>query len=126
MRKYTNNEIDAAKHVLNIYRQTFPSIDDIEDEVIVADIYRCKEILSSIDVSTDEIFNSNITKKESKAPWFLKGPKSQQFKLQLEECIKQGAYGEVNELREEISRMKNKYARERYTKIYEYVMSHQF
>ena len=31
MRKYTNNEIDAAKHVLNMYRQTFPSIDDIED-----------------------------------------------------------------------------------------------
>ena len=119
IRKYTNQEIEAARYTLNHYRATFPTLEDIEDEVIVNDILRCRQILSYANMLTEEI----VPEKKDNTPWFLKGPKSQNFKRQLEECLQQGAYSEIKELREEISRIKNKYAYERYIKIFNYVMS---
>lgn len=119
IKKYTDQEIEAARYVLNHYRATFPTLEDIEDEVIVNDILRCREILAYANMLVEEI----IPEKKDDTPWFLKGPKSQNFKRQLEDCIQQGAYGEIRELREEISRIKNKFAYKRYLNIFNYVIS---
>lgn len=119
IKKYTDQEIEAARYVLNHYRATFPTLEDIEDEVIVNDILRCREILAYANMLIEEI----IPEKKDDTPWFLKGPKSQNFKRQLEDCIQQGAYGEIRELREEISRIKNKFAYKRYLNIFNYVIS---
>lgn len=119
IKKYSDQEIEAAKYALKHYRTIFPTVEDIEDEVIIDDILRCQQILSYTNVLTEE----TISKKKNDVPWFLKGPKSQNFKEQLEECLQQGAYGEIQELHDEISRIKNKYAYERYIKIFNYVMS---
>ncbi len=118
VKRYTEQEIEAAQYVLGNYRATFPTLEDIEDEVIVNDILRCKQILSYTNMLTEEITPEN----KNNTPWFLKGPKSQNFKKQLEECLQQGAYEEIRELREEISRIKNKYAHERYIKIFNYII----
>ena len=119
IKKYTDQEIEAARYVLNHYRATFPTLEDIEDEVIVNDILRCRENLAYANMLIEEI----IPEKKDDTPWFLKGPKSQNFKRQLEDCIQQGAYGEIRELREEISRIKNKFAYKRYLNIFNYVIS---
>ena len=119
IKKYTDQEIEAARYVLNHYRATFPTLEGIEDEVIVNDILRCKKILSYAETLVEEI----VSEKKDDTPWFLKGPKSQNFKRQLEECLQQDAYGEIRELREEISRIKNKYAHERYIKIFNHVIN---
>ena len=119
IKKYTDQEVEAARYVLNHYRATFPTLEDIEDEVIVNDILRCREILAYANMLVEEI----IPEKKDDTPWFLKGPKSQNFKRQLEDCIQQGAYGEIRELREEISRIKNKFAYKRYLNIFNYVIS---
>ncbi len=119
IKKYTDQEIEAARYVLNHYRATFPTLEDIEDEVIVNDILRCREILTYANMLVEEI----IPEKKDNIPWFLKGPKSQNFKRQLEDCIQQGTYGEIRELREEISRIKNNFAYKRYLNIFNYVIS---
>jgi hypothetical protein len=117
---YTSQEIEAAKYALKHYRELFPSLEDIQDEVIIEDIYRCKRILATVKVAETTVI---VSQKSNDTPWFLKGPKSQNFKKQLEECIQQEAYGEINELYREIVNIKNKYAHERYMKIFEYVMN---
>lgn len=119
IKKYTDQETEAARYTLNHYRAIFPTLEDIEDEVIVNDILRCRQILSYANMLTEEI----IPEKKDNTLWFLKGPKSQNFKRQLEECLQQSAYGEIRELREEISRIKNKYVYERYIKIFNYVIN---
>ena len=118
VKKYTNQEIEAAQYTLNHYRVTFPTLEDIEDEVIVNDILRCREILGYTNILVEGI----VPEKEDDNPWFLKGPKSQNFKQQLEECFTQGSYEEIKELREEISRIKNKFAYRRYLNIFNYVV----
>ena len=118
VKKYINQEIEAAQYVLKHYRATFPTLEDIEDEVIVNDILRCREILAYVNMLVEEI----VPEKKDNTPWFLKGPKSQNFKQQLEECFRQGTYGEIKELREEISRIKNKFAYRRYLNIFNYVV----
>ena len=116
----SKEELLAAESCLANYHKTFPSFDDIEDDVIKADIERC---VSIIEKSKQENKPAPQPVKKQYVPWFLKGKKSQYFKWQLEQCLEQDDRDGINQLREEIGKMYNKYARQRYQAIFDYVMT---
>lgn len=115
----TQMEVEAARYTLKHYREIFPTFEDIEDEVIQNDIIRCRQILAQVAILKQPIIEKS---RSEELPWFMKGPKSEVFALQLKECLEQEAYGELQELRQEISKIKNPYAYKRYINIFNYVM----
>ncbi len=119
IKKYTDQEIEAARYTLKHYREIFPTFEDIEDEVIQNDIIRCKQILAWVEMLKTPITSQS---KVEVLPWFMKGPKSEAFATQVKECLRQEAYGELQELWQEISKIKNPYAYKRYINIFNYVM----
>lgn len=115
-----------AVYTLNQYRQQYPSLDDIEDEVVIDSIDKCFEIISKYKHS---LTKKSVAKQKKKdvstsdlAPWFLQGKKSLKFFEMILICRREELMYEIEEVRQEISEMKNSYARVRYTKIFEYAM----
>ena len=115
-----------AVYALNQYRQQYPSLDDIEDEVVIDSIDKCFEIISKYKCS---LTKKSVAKQKKKdvstsdlTPWFLQGKKSLKFFEMILICRREELGYEIEEVRQEISEMKNSYARVRYTKIFEYAM----
>ncbi len=115
-----------AVYTLNQYRQQYPSLGDIEDEVVIDSIDKCFEIISKYKQSLTKKNDAEQKKKDvSKSdltPWFLQGKKSLKFFEMILICRREELMYEIEEVRQEISEMKNSYARARYTKIFEYAM----
>lgn len=115
-----------AVYALNQYRQQYPSLDDIEDEVVIDSIDKCFEIISKYKCS---LTKKSVAKQKKKdvstsdlTPWFLQGKKSLKFFEMILICRREELGYEIEEVRQEISEMKNSYARVRYAKIFEYAM----
>ena len=60
--------------------------------------------------------SNNSEKTKDNRPWFLRGKASQKFYAMIIICREQELYYELNEIRDEILRMKNSYAKNRYSK----------
>lgn len=114
-------ELSAAKSCLANYRKTFPNFNDIEDDIIKSDIERCVSIIEKSKQESKQ--SAPQPAKQQYIPWFLKGEKSQYFKWQVEQCLQQDDRDGINQLREEIGKMYNKFAKRRYQAILDYVMS---
>ena len=116
----------VAIELLNKYRKIYPSLEDIEDEVIINDIERCYNIIALYKLKKENfVLNNkkiNDSVQQNVLPWFLKGKKSQEFYNQIIDCRKQEAYADLELLWQEIFLMKNKYAKNRYMNIYEYAI----
>lgn len=116
----------VAIELLNKYRKIYPSLEDIEDEVIINDIELCYNIIALYKLKKENfVLNNkkdNDSVQQNVLPWFLKGKKSQAFYNQIIDCRKQEAYADLELLWQEIFLMKNKYAKNRYMNIYEYAI----
>lgn len=128
----SKDEYDVAIDTLKRYREIYPDLGMIEDEVILRDIEIAQKIVSEYKYQKEKN-ESNTSKKTSKSsnnsektkdnrPWFLRGKASQKFYAMIIICREQELYYELNEIRDEILRMKNSYAKNRYSKIYNYAM----
>ena len=128
----SKDEYDVAVDTLKRYREIYPDLGMIEDEVILRDIEVAQKIVSEYKYQKEKN-ESDTSKKTSKSsnnsekikdnrPWFLRGKASQKFYAMIIICREQELYYELNEIREEILRMKNSYAKNRYSKIYNYAM----
>ncbi len=128
----SKDEYDVAVDTLKRYREIYPDLGMIEDEVILRDIEVAQKIVSEYKYQKEKN-ESDASKKTSKSsnnsekikdnrPWFLRGKASQKFYAMIIICREQELYYELNEIRDEILRMKNSYAKNRYSKIYNYAM----
>lgn len=128
----SKDEYDVAIDTLKRYREIYPDLGMIEDEVILRDIEIAQKIISEYKYQKEKN-ESDTSKKTSKSssnsektkdnrPWFLRGKASQKFYAMIIICREQELYYELNEIRDEILRMKNSYAKNRYSKIYNYAM----
>lgn len=128
----SKDEYDVAIDTLKRYREIYPDLGMIEDEVILRDIEIAQKIVSEYKYQKEKN-ESDTSKKTSKSsnnsekikdnrPWFLRGKASQKFYAMIIICREQELYYELNEIRDEILRMKNSYAKNRYSKIYNYAM----
>lgn len=128
----SKDEYDVAVDTLKRYREIYPDLGMIEDEVILRDIEIAQKIVSEYKYQKEKN-ESDTSKKTSKSsnnsekikdnrPWFLRGKASQKFYAMIIICREQELYYELNEIRDEILRMKNSYAKNRYSKIYNYAM----
>ena len=128
----SKDEYDVAIDTLKRYREIYPDLGMIEDEVILRDIEIAQKIVSEYKYQKEKN-ESDTSKKTSKSssnsektkdnrPWFLRGKASQKFYAMIIICREEELYYELNEIREEILRMKNSHAKNRYSKIYDYAM----
>ena len=128
----SKDEYDVAIDTLKRYREIYPDLGMIEDEVILRDIEVAQKIVSEYKYQKEKN-ESDTSKKTSKSssnsektkdnrPWFLRGKASQKFYAMIIICREEELYYELNEIREEILRMKNSHAKNRYSKIYDYAM----
>jgi hypothetical protein len=128
----SKDEYDVAVDTLKRYREIYPDLGMIEDEVILRDIEIAQKIVSEYKYQKEKN-ESDTSKKTSKSssnsektkdnrPWFLRGKASQKFYAMIIICREEELYYELNEIREEILRMKNSHAKNRYSKIYDYAM----
>jgi len=106
----TNEEYLAALHFVQNCKQTYPELDLMEE-----DIQDCfNKSLNIITKHQDQINREQL--KETKDIQSKKGlGKLQRFKAQALECLKLGDNGEFMELTLEVNRMKNEYARAKYS-----------
>ncbi len=128
----SKDEYDVAIDTLKRYREIYPDLGMIEDEVILRDIEVAQKIVSEYKYQKEKNesdtskktskSSSNFEKTKDNRPWFLRGKASQKFYAMIIICREEELYYELNEIREEILRMKNSHAKNRYSKIYDYAM----
>ncbi|MDR2269146.1 MAG: hypothetical protein LBD94_03100 [Rickettsiales bacterium] len=124
----TYNEFECAVSWINFYREEFGA-KDLEDKLIEDDVLnldRCRYVVGRYKEMQKKIADSAMTESLSTGPakenlWFMHGPKSERFAEEVRTCSINGNYGELDELQFEITKMRNRYAKERYQKIFDYV-----
>lgn len=125
----SKDEYLAAVDLLRRYREVYPDLNMVEDEVILMDVDRALSIVKTWNIQQEQKKLKSVKKSLNNSkktvdtrPWFLKGEKSQKFFEMIILCRQEFSAYELEEISEEISKMKNSYAKKRYSAIYDYAM----